>query len=218
MWQEALAEFRPVLYTGSETLPAKRASVAAFCQGRSRVMMISLRSGAGLDGLQHYCNDVVFGELDWSPQVHHQVIGRLRRPGQTLQVNAHYLHTEEGSDPVLIETLGIKSDQARGLNDPGKEVAARHSDGSRIRKLAEAVLAQQGAVASAGACELCGSREGSVKGNIIPLESARDFEPGPERDMLFSVQNEVILCAEHESCRDASILALLDRKYARAVA
>lgn len=140
IWQEALADFNPVLFTGSETSAGKQRSVDAFCGGNSRVMMISLRSGAGLDGLQHHCRDIVFGELDWSPQVHHQLIGRLRRPGQTDQVTAHYLHANGGSDPVLMELLGLKADQARGINDPGMLMAARTIDESRIRKLAQFVI------------------------------------------------------------------------------
>ena len=140
IWQQELAEFQPVLYTGSETAAGKARSVESFTTGESRVMMISLRSGAGLDGLQYHCREVVFGELDWSPQVHHQVIGRLRRPGQAHQVAAHYLHTNEGSDPVLLETLGIKSDQSRGLTDPGLAPAARFTDDSRIKRLAQHVL------------------------------------------------------------------------------
>lgn len=112
-------------------------------------MMLSLRSGAGLDGLQHYCRDVVFGELDWSPQVHYQVIGRLRRPGQLDQVTAHYLHTDDGSDPVLLETLGVKSDQSRGINDPGVAPAVKFTDDSRIKRLAQHVLGMGVAEAAA---------------------------------------------------------------------
>nr|WP_277923142.1 DEAD/DEAH box helicase [Sphingomonas sp. CARO-RG-8B-R24-01] len=141
IWKEELREFEPVLYTGSESGAGKERSKEAFTTGSSRVMMISLRSGAGLDGLQQHCRDVVFGELDWSPQVHYQVVGRLRRPGQLDQVTAHYLHTNEGSDPVLLETLGIKSDQSRGINDPGVVQAAKVSDDSRIKRLAQHVLA-----------------------------------------------------------------------------
>lgn len=142
IWRQALSDFNPVLYTGSETAAGKTRSVGAFCEGDSRVMMISLRSGAGLDGLQHHCRDVVFGELDWSPQVHYQVVGRLRRPGQCDQVTAHYLHCNGGSDPVLLETLGIKADQSRGINDPGKAAPLKMSDDSRIRRLAQHVLEQ----------------------------------------------------------------------------
>jgi len=144
IWQDELAAYAPVLFTGSESTAGKQRSFDAFAGGDARVMMISLRSGAGLDGLQEHCQDIVFGELDWSPQVHHQLIGRLRRPGQRLQVTGHYLHTSYGSDPVLLEMLGIKSDQSRGLIAPGQAPAAKVSDDSRIRRLAEHVLKMQG--------------------------------------------------------------------------
>jgi superfamily II DNA or RNA helicase len=139
-WLTDLRDFNPKLYTGSESKAQKDAAVEAFCTGRSRLLILSLRSGAGIDGLQHHANHVVFGELDWSPQVHHQVIGRLRRPGQTKQVEAHYLTSNDGSDPVLVETLGIKSDQSRGVNDPGVHQVMKVSDDSRIKRLAQFVL------------------------------------------------------------------------------
>lgn len=141
IWKAALAPFNPVLYTGSESAAGKKRSVEAFTRGDARVMMMSLRSGAGLDGLQYFCNDAVVGELDWSPQVHYQFFGRLRRPGQEKQVNAHYLHTNWGSDPVILEMLGIKADQSRGINDPGQAQAVRVSDESRLKILAQHVLA-----------------------------------------------------------------------------
>ncbi|MDV5822292.1 P-loop NTPase family protein [Sphingobium naphthae] len=103
-------------------------------------MMMSLRSGAGLDGLQYHCQDAVIGEFDWSPQVHYQLIGRLRRPGQEGQVNAHYVHTNWGSDPVIVEMLGIKADQSRGINDPGQAPKPRATDESRLKILAQRVL------------------------------------------------------------------------------
>lgn len=140
IWRQALAPFNPVFYTGTESAAAKARSVEAFTVGDSRVMAMSLRSGAGLDGLQHYCSDVVIGELDWSPQVHYQLIGRARRPGQQKQVNAHYLHTNWGSDPVVVEMLGIKADQSRGINDPGVAPKPRTVDESRLKKLAQHVL------------------------------------------------------------------------------
>jgi SNF2 family DNA or RNA helicase len=140
IWKDNLQHHNPVLYTGTESPAKKRRNVEAFINGDSRVMMISLRSGAGLDGLQEYCSDVVFGELDWSPQVHKQVVGRLRRPGQTKQVTAHYLHTAGGSDPIIMDILGVKSDQSRGITDPTLGMEARQHDDSRMRKLAMDVL------------------------------------------------------------------------------
>lgn len=142
IWQQELSRFNPVLYTGTETTRQKDRAVDEFCTGDARVMFISLRSGAGLDGLQHHCWEGVVGELDWSPQVHKQFFGRLRRPGMDINrpVNGHYLHCNGGSDPVLLETLGIKTDQSRGIIQPGRQLKARYSDESRIQRLATHVL------------------------------------------------------------------------------
>jgi SNF2 family DNA or RNA helicase len=195
MLRESLADFRPTLYTGTESAVQKRASLAAFTIGQSRVLMMSLRSGAGLDGLQHYCDEVVIGELDWSPQVHHQLIGRLRRPGQPNQVNAHYLYTDEGSDPVLVETLGIKSDQARGLNDPGAAPRARTTDDSRVKRLAQFVLEQTAGVSED--CGICGGPSTGKPRYIVPIAEAANY-PEDEREALFTADNIWFLCEPHE--------------------
>jgi len=137
-----LARYDPVMYSGSESPGRKRKSKRAFVEGSSRVMLISLRSGAGLDKLQHVCSDLVLGELDWSPQVHKQLAGRLRRWGQEKAVTMHVLHADGGSDPAMIELLGVKTDQARGIVDPGKSLAPVTRDESRIKKLAEMYLAR----------------------------------------------------------------------------
>ncbi|WP_192847117.1 C-terminal helicase domain-containing protein, partial [Aureimonas sp. AU4] len=140
IWQDVLADLRPVLYTGTESQSQKDKAKAAFMAGETDLMIISLRSGAGLDGLQHRCSTVVFGEFDWSPQVHRQVVGRVRRPGQQRQVEAIYMHTDDGSDPLIIETLGVKSSQSRGILDPLKGVEHVHSDESRLQRLAARYL------------------------------------------------------------------------------
>ena len=101
IWKAKLAGFKPVFYTGSETTTQKDESKRRFVEGETDLMIISLRSGAGLDGLQFRCRTVVVGELDWSPKVHEQLIGRLDRPGQVhSEVTALYLHADGGSDPV----------------------------------------------------------------------------------------------------------------------
>ena len=141
IWRYALRKYDPVQYTGSESKEAKQRAIDRFLDRRgSRVLMMSLRSGAGVDGLQYGCQDVVFGELDWSPQVHYQLVGRVRRPGQEHQVTAHYPHVNGGSDPVLMSMLGIKADQSRGILDPGVAPKARFTDDSRIKTLARHVL------------------------------------------------------------------------------
>lgn len=144
IWNTVLADLRPIMFTGSETAAAKRRARDAFVEGETNLMMMSLRSGAGLDGLQQRAAHVVFGELDWSPQVHTQFTGRLARPGQTRPVTAHYLHVDNGSDPVIIPTLGLKASQSHGILNPFASVAeGTPVDETRIKQLARKVLADQ---------------------------------------------------------------------------
>lgn len=205
IWLKELAQYEPVLYTGSENPAAKKFSVEQFTEGRSRVFILSLRSGAGLDGLQHYCQDTVIGEFDWSPQVHHQIFGRTRRPGQLGQVNGHFLFTDEGSDPVLIETLGLKSDQSRGINTPGEAPKLLQSDESRIKRLAKFVL--DGEIPEPDPCALCGSPSTGSAQYILPIEEAADYPPGPARDAYFGPDNQWFLCAEHVAAAKSAQIA-----------
>jgi hypothetical protein len=149
IWLDDLKAFGPVLFTGSESQPQKKRAKEAFVSGATNCLIMSLRSGVGVDGLQHRGHTVVFGELDWSPQVHKQVIGRLRRPGQKHQVDAIYLIADGGADPAIVSTLGLKGSQSAGIVDPLKPIEAQHSDATRIRQLAELYLASKSHLAAA---------------------------------------------------------------------
>jgi hypothetical protein len=141
IWLDALKAYKPAMYTGSESPAAKERAKAAFVDGETNLMIISLRSGAGLDGLQSRCSTVVIGELDWSPKVHEQLVGRVDRPGQkSEEVTAIYLHANDGSDPLIISTLGLKASQARGITDPLAGVEHVYTDESRIKLLAAQYL------------------------------------------------------------------------------
>lgn len=140
LWLNKLAAYNPLLFTGSESAAQKERTKQAFVTGKTNLMIMSLRSGAGIDGLQQRCHTVVFGELDWSPKVHEQCCGRLRRPGQSKQVDAIYLHADGGSDPSVLGVLGLKASQSRGIVDPLAAPADQHSDATRIRQLAELFL------------------------------------------------------------------------------
>lgn len=144
VWMRDLARFKPVMYTGSESPTQKRRAKQDFINGDAGVMIMSLRSGSGTDGLQEVCSHVVFGELDWSPQVHMQVIWRLRRPGQKRQVTAHFLVTDGGSDPVIVETNGLKASQSHAILNPWSAPSAPISDESRMKALAQRVLDEAG--------------------------------------------------------------------------
>lgn len=156
VWLKELAEFNPVMYTGSESEAQKERAKKAFVGGETNLLIISLRSGIGLDGLQHRCSTVVIGELDWSPQVHQQIIGRLDREGQRDPVMAIFLCSDSGSDPLIVDMIGLKASQAQGIVDPGLGVQAVYSDDTRMQMLIKkylrkkdipvpAVVVQQGA-------------------------------------------------------------------------
>jgi SNF2 family DNA or RNA helicase len=140
---DRLAELRPVMYTGSESANEKGAAKTRFCDGDAHVLLMSLRAGAGLDGLQRVCRTGVFAELDWSAGVHEQCEGRYFRDGQEHPVMSYYLLSEVGSDPIISDVLNIKAGQLAGIRDPNKAMIENlQSDPGRIRKLAEAYLQQ----------------------------------------------------------------------------
>lgn len=134
------------MYTGTESEVEKAASVKKFSDGKAQVLIISLRSGAGLDGLQFVCRTVVIGELDWSPQVMHQDIGRVYRDGQPEPCAAYYLVADEGSDPVIADALGLKEAQSASIVDPDKSGSAHlvGASADHVRKLAIDILRRRG--------------------------------------------------------------------------
>ena len=138
IWAERLMSYKPVFFTGAQSTAQKEKSKKSFCGGDSKILIMSLRSGAGLDGLQHHTRTVVCGELDWSPKVHDQGIGRVHRDGQPDPVIAYFPVSRSGSDPVVMDVLGLKRDQIDGIVNQETDVLASREDGAnRMRKLAE---------------------------------------------------------------------------------
>jgi SNF2 family DNA or RNA helicase len=144
-WEAAFTKARVpyVRFTGEESATQKEAALERFKKGDARVLIMSLRSGAGIDGLQHCCRTVVFGELDWSPAVHEQAAGRVSRDGQKEPVVAYYLVSDEGSDPVLQSTLGIKKAQLEGVRNPQDFAMLETVKRDGIVELAKSVLARR---------------------------------------------------------------------------
>lgn len=143
LWMDQLKDLNPVLYTGSESVNQKEQAKQAFVSGEARVLIMSLRAGAGLDGLQQCCKTVVFGELDWSPGVHEQDVGRVHRDGQTNPVFAYFLIAEDGSDPIVADVLGLKKAQADGVM--GDRVEVLDSAGANVKALAQMYVARKAA-------------------------------------------------------------------------
>ncbi|MER5608317.1 DEAD/DEAH box helicase [Micromonospora tulbaghiae] len=145
-WRVLLADYNPVFYTGRQSDNQKREAKNQFIHGDSRVLIMAVRSGAGLNGLQEVCSTVVFGELDWSPAQHHQVIGRLARDGQQGPVAAFYMLSDDGADPPMAEILDLKRRIADPINDPDAEVVQPSSAVAmdRVKALAADLLRRRG--------------------------------------------------------------------------
>lgn len=132
------------MYTGRETPAKKKKEKARFMNGEAPLMLMSNRAGAGLDGIQKVCNTVVIGELDWSPGIYTQFIGRVFRDGQPYPVNAWFLHTNDGADPIMMEVNGIKKEQVDGIIEPEKDIVEQlQINGKDIRELAKRILLRQ---------------------------------------------------------------------------
>lgn len=137
------------LYTGRESDAQKEDARQRFIDGTAKVLIMSVRAGAGLDGLQFVCRTAVVAELDWSPQVVHQFVGRIHRDGQADKVMAYILSTDCGSDPVILDALGIKEAQSHYLLNPDASGMPEFQGASddHIRRLAEDVLKRRGRAA-----------------------------------------------------------------------
>ena len=117
---------------------------------------MSLRSGAGLNGLQQRASLMVFGELDWSPQVHEQCIGRLQRDGSVGNVTAVFLVSESGSDPTIAGVLGLKKEQSEGIVNPDLALGEAKQEAdevapNRVSAMAKDLMKQYGVRESASA-------------------------------------------------------------------
>jgi SWI/SNF-related matrix-associated actin-dependent regulator 1 of chromatin subfamily A len=115
IWLEDLKAFNPVRVSGVESQKQKEEAKKMFIEGKTNLIIISLRAAAGIDGLQHRANINVFGELDWSPGIHSQCEDRTHRMGQKDSVISYYLVCGNGSDEQMMEALGFKTAQFAGI-------------------------------------------------------------------------------------------------------
>ncbi len=144
IWLQELADLKPAMFTGSESPSQKEKEKQRFMDGETDVLIMSLRSGAGADELQYRCSTGIFGELDWSPGIHQQCIWRLDREGQLNPVSAFFLVTEDGSDPPIMDVLGLKASEATQITDPFLGVELKENDTSNLRRLVERYLGKRG--------------------------------------------------------------------------
>lgn len=140
IWLAELKEHNPAMYTGSESAAQKKKEIDRFKNGETDVLIMSLRSGVGVDGLQKRCKTVVVGEFDWSPGVIEQDIGRVARDGQTEPVIVYSIAVDAGADPFMMEVLGLKQDQVRGIRGESMLMENKPDSMQLMRKLAARYL------------------------------------------------------------------------------
>ena len=119
IYMKELNDYLPVVISGRQTGKVKDMAQKAFMDGDTDLLILSLRSGTGLN-LQR-ANCVVFGELDWSPAVSTQVEDRCHRYGSKKSVLCYYLVCNAGTDQAMLETLGLKTSQFVGIMGDQKE-------------------------------------------------------------------------------------------------
>lgn len=147
---ERLKEYAPANWTGFESRPQKQENKRRFLAKETPAFFCSLRAGQGLDGLQAVSRIAVIAELDYSPEVHKQNIGRVFRDGQEDIVRGYFLHSESGSDPVIADILGIKTMQIEGIMSPDEDLPEDvEPDPEHMRRLAEGYLEQLARTATA---------------------------------------------------------------------
>lgn len=172
-----LNAFKPVFYTGAESQKQKEDSLRRFTDSKaedaSPILVMSLRSGAGIDGLQYAgCSVIVFAELDWSPATHEQAECRIQRftEGVAVPILAYYPVAMSGSDPPLIELLGLKEDQLVGIRDPNTPRVQKKVDTNmareRVMRIASSYLREHGVEVP----DMLPSNDGPMSGSSFDAE------------------------------------------------
>jgi len=135
-----LEEYNPLMITGTESPKKKDDNKKAFINGESKIVLLSHKSGVGLDGFQSVCRYILHGELAWNNKIHEQLTGRIARDGQERHVYEIYLVTNDGSDPVIMDIIGLKDGQSSGITDPDSIIEEVKYDESRLKILAQNII------------------------------------------------------------------------------
>lgn len=198
IWLKELRKYKPVMYTGSESPKQKEASMHDFIEGDAQVFIMSLRSGAGVNGLQNVCSYTVFGELDWSPGVIDQCIGRIWRDGQEQQVTAMFITINDGADPHMKKVIGMKATESKNIMNPEADVLSTAGGSERILNMAKDWLKSQGEdvdkilkdkeTEDTGKLFISNPKQGDPAHTVWDLLSKAAFNPNAENEMQLQIE------------------------------
>lgn len=99
------------LITGDISHAEREASVARAARTGASLVCTIDSTNAGVDGMQHVADTVIFHALDYVPIKLAQMEARLHRIGQRNAVTAVYLAMEESADSYVVDVIVDKLDQ-----------------------------------------------------------------------------------------------------------
>lgn len=104
---DGLSKYKARKIYGGTTDAEREAAMDAFINGDCMALVINMHAaGEGVDGLQHATRNVILAEEDWSPgTVDKQLIGRLRRIGQTRSIRVSKCIAEGTMDEMSLDEI-----------------------------------------------------------------------------------------------------------------
>lgn len=137
------------IITGDYTHKEREATVDR-CRARNSSLVVTIDScNAGVDGMQHIADTIIFHALDYVPIKMAQMEARLHRIGQKNAVTAIYLAMEESADAFVIETVIEKLDQWKAsmgsdsTSEMGDTMGTPHSPTGEAEALAAIYAAME---------------------------------------------------------------------------
>ena len=114
-----LKAYKPVIITGKVKAEDRQRAIALFSvQNDTRVAVLSMgAAGTGVDGLQNFCNTIVFAELDWTPALVDQAESRLQRIGQKNTVWVYHIVANDSIDSRIVKLMIEKEAVSKEILD-----------------------------------------------------------------------------------------------------
>ncbi len=204
IWLNEFRHINVVMYTGSETVKQKEESLKEFVEGDAKIFIISLRSGAGINGLQLASSYAIFGELDWSSGIIDQCIGRLWRDGQKEKVTAMFITIEDGADPIMKKVIGAKSMEAKKILSPEAKVLASTGDKNKVLGMAKEWLRNKGVDVD----KIIEKKEKEIKGELY-INPPREGMAGYD---IWSLLKGHVLSTNNEKDLQEEVEEILSKK------
>jgi SWI/SNF-related matrix-associated actin-dependent regulator 1 of chromatin subfamily A len=114
-----LKKFNPIIITGKVSSNERQRSIALFGEKNdTRVAVLSMgAAGTGVDGLQNFCNIIVFAELDWTPSLVDQAESRCHRIGQKNTVWIYHIVANDSIDSRIVKLMMEKEAVSKEILD-----------------------------------------------------------------------------------------------------